>query len=95
MGDERFLTVRAGLPLPARLGVSLQVKAYHAGRNEYRRAATASTGVFVLYAVPGLRWKAPGGVGLYANTQVPVFQHVNENQLGVRLVTQLGLSRSF
>ena len=94
-GDELFLTSRASRRVAGPVTATLQAKAYRAARNVFLGQPSPSTGTLAVYVGPGLRWAAPGAVGVYANVQIPVYQHVNESQLAVHTVLQLGLSRTF
>jgi hypothetical protein len=95
IGDEAILTLRVGRPVVRRLTATVQVKGWGAARNVYRGQASPSTGGVVLYVAPGLTWMTPLGAVLYGTVQLPVYQKLNESQLGTRCVTLLDLARSF
>jgi hypothetical protein len=95
VGDEAFLAAVAVRPLTSSLSGTFQVKGYHARRSEFMSQELPSTGASVVYCAPGLRWRGPGTVSFYGSVQVPVYQHVNEGQLGVRSIVTLGISRTF
>jgi hypothetical protein len=94
-GDEAFVVASAGRALHGSLAATLQLKASQAGRNRFLGIASTSTGATVVYAAPGLRARLPGGLGVYGNVQLPVYQHVNEGQLAIDAVLQAGVSRTF
>jgi hypothetical protein len=95
MGDEAILSVRGSRQILRGLAASAQLKAWRGLRNVYRGQASPSTGGTAFSIAPGLRWATPRGVGLYGTVQVPVYQRVNEAQLGNGLVALLGATRSF
>ena len=83
MGDEACVTARVGRPVAGPLSASLQAKAYHVGRNRFLGRSSRSTGSTVdqpraRTALSG----CPAGWPSTAACSVPVFQHVNEGQLG-------------
>lgn len=95
MGDEAYVTARVARPIAGPLSASLQAKAYHVGRNRFLGQSSLSTGSTTISLAPGLRFKLPGSMAVYGSVQLPVFQHVNEGQLGTTAVAQVGLSRRF
>jgi hypothetical protein len=95
MGDEAYVTARMARALAGPLIASLQAKAYHVGRNRFLGQSSLSTGATTVSLAPGLRLKLPAKMALYGSVQLPVFQHVNEGQLGTAAVAQVGLSRRF
>ncbi|MGI8998907.1 MAG: hypothetical protein ACR2GO_04295, partial [Candidatus Limnocylindria bacterium] len=94
-GDEAYALARLTRPVRGPVSAMLQGKAYHVGRSAFHGTASPSTGSFALTVAPGVRVQAPGRVALYAIVQAPVFQHVNETQLGTHAVFQVGMSRAF
>jgi len=94
-GDEAIATLGASRPLGGAVSASLQGKLFHKGRSTYRGTGVASTGTTVVYVTPGLRVRAPAGVGLYAFFQAPVYRYVNEAQLAPRYGWLVGVTRSF
>jgi hypothetical protein len=95
MGDEAWLIARATRPVAGRVSGTLQAKVFHVARSEFRGLASPSTGSTTFSLAPGVRVKLPARASLNASVQVPVFQHVNEGQLGTAAVVQVGVSRSF
>ena len=95
MGDEAYLVARAARPLRGPLSATLQAKAFHVGRSHFLGQPSPSTGSTTVSLAPGLRVTLPARAAVYASVAVPVFQHVNEGQLGTAAVVQLGISRSF
>ena len=95
MGDEAYVTARAARPIAGPLRVSLQAKAYHVGRSRFREQSSPSTGSQTITLAPGLIYRLPGRLVVYGSVQLPVFQHVNEGQLGMAAVAQVGVSRRF
>lgn len=95
MGDEAYVTARAARPVAGALSATLQAKAFLIGRSDFRGQSSSSTGSATITLAPGLRMKLPARAALYGSVQLPVFQHVNEGQLGTTAVLQLGISRSF
>ena len=94
-GDEAFLAATATRSVKGALAATLQLKASQSARNTYRGTPSTSTGSTALYVSPGLRTRIPGRLALFGNVQVPVYQRVNEGQLGVDVVLQVGVSRTF
>jgi len=95
MGDEAYLIARATRAVTGPVSASLQAKVFHVARSEFHGLASPSTGSTTISMAPGVRVKMPARASLYASVQVPVFQHVNEGQLGTAAVVQVGISRSF
>jgi hypothetical protein len=95
MGDEGYLTARVARALKGPLSATLQAKASHVGRGHFLGQASPSTGSTTISLAPGIRMKLPARAALYGSVQLPVFQHVNEAQLGTTAVFQVGISRAF
>lgn len=95
MGDEAYVTARVSRPVAGPLSASFQAKAYHVGRSTFLGQRSMSTGATMVSVAPGLGWKLPARMAVYGNIQLPVFQHVNEGQLGTSAVVQVGMSRRF
>jgi hypothetical protein len=95
MGDEAYVTTRVTRPVAGPLSASLQAKAIHVGRSHFLGQASSSTGSTTISLAPGVRLKLPARAALYGSVQWPVFQHVNEGQLGTTAVVQVGISRTF
>lgn len=95
MGDEAYVTARVARPVAGPLSASLQAKAYLVARNRFLGQPSLSTGSATVSLAPGLRLQLPASMAVYGSVQVPVFQHVNEGQLGTTAVAQVGLSRRF
>ena len=95
MGDEAYLVARAARPIRGPLGATLQAKALHVARSRFHGARSPSTGSTTISVAPGVTLKLPARASLYGSVAVPVFQHVNEGQLGTAAVVQVGVSRRF
>jgi len=95
MGDEAYITARVARPVAGPLSATLQAKGFHVGRSLFLGQASSSTGSTTISVAPGLRLRLPARAALYGSVQVPVFQHVNEAQLGTTAVAQVGITRSF
>lgn len=95
MGDETGVTLRTSRRITSRLTATALVKGWHGARNEYRGQASLSTGGLAVYVAPGLHFSAGRGAAFFASVQLPVYQRVNEMQLGSGLGLTLGVSRSF
>jgi hypothetical protein len=95
MGDEAYVTARVARRVAGPLSASVQAKAYHVGRSHFLGQPSPSTGSTTISLAPGLRWELPARVAAYGSIQWPVFQHVNEGQLGTAAVAQVGFSRRF
>lgn len=99
-GDETILglgvtrTLRA-VYSRASVSASVQVKAHFRGRSDYLDAPVPSTGSRMVIFSPGLRVTTPGGLGVYAYLQVPVYRHVNDVQLATRSSLLTGVSKGF
>jgi hypothetical protein len=53
------------------------------------------TGLTYLNVTPNLRINVPGGAALSFFAKIPVYQHVNEQQLAPRFDVLTGISKSF
>jgi hypothetical protein len=95
MGDEAYVTARVARPLAGPVTATLQAKAFHVGRSHFLGRASPSTGSTTISLAPGVRLRLPARSALYGSVQWPVFQHVNEGQLGTSAVVQVGVSRTF
>ncbi len=94
-GAESSLNAGVSFAPGARLTWSLQVNARWTGRDEYLGEQVPSTGAALVNLTPGLRITTGAGSSLYLFVQTPVFQDVNEAQLGPRRALMPGFSRSF
>jgi hypothetical protein len=74
---------------------SLQVKLFNQGRSELGSDPVPSTGATVVYLNAGLRYRSTEGVGLYGFVLAPVYQRVNDAQLGARFSMLFGISKAF
>jgi hypothetical protein len=97
--DYRFANtaiaaVTVGRPMGT-LTPSLQVKLFNQGRSELGNTPVPSTGATVVYLNAGLRYRSPEGVGLYGFALAPVYQQVNDPQLGARFSILFGISKAF
>jgi hypothetical protein len=95
MGNESMLILRGSRPLSGALSLTTQAKLWRANRNRYQDQLLLSTGGIAAYLAPGLSWKTPLGATVYGSIQFPLYQKVNELQLGMALATLFGVSRSF
>jgi hypothetical protein len=93
-GDDVTLQATAGRALARGLAATLQLKGQHERRNRFWGRPSSSTGGTLVTVAPGLRWRGPSGTAFYGAVQLPVYQYVNEGQLGVRAVLTLGVSLS-
>ena len=91
-GDDAYLLATLARRIAGPFGGAVTVKAQATGRNTFHGVPSASTGGRAVYVAPSLRWRAPGNVGLFATAQVPLYQHVNEGQLGARVIVSGGVS---
>jgi hypothetical protein len=91
-GDDAFVLATLARAIHGPLGAALSVKALHTGRSTFHGVASASTGGRAVYVAPSLRLRAPGNVGLFGTVHFPLYQHVNESQLGARVIFTAGLS---
>ena len=74
---------------------SLQVKLFNQGRSELGNTPVPSTGATVVYLNAGLRYRSAEGVGLYGFVLAPLYQQVNDAQLGARFSLLFGISKAF
>ena len=91
-GDDAFVLATLARGIHGPLGAALSVKALATGRSTFHGVASASTGGRAVYVAPSLRLRAPGNVGLFGTVHFPLYQHVNESQLGARVIFTAGLS---
>ena len=93
-GDDAYVLGTMVRPVWRGFAGALTVKAQATARSAFHGVDSASTGGRAVYVAPGLRWGGPRGVGLYANVQAPLYQHVNEGQLGAHVIVSTGVSVS-
>lgn len=93
-GDDAYLLGTVSRPVWRAFSGALTVKAQATARNTFHGAESASTGGRAVFVAPGLRWRGPRGLGVFASVQAPVYQHVNEGQLGARVIVSTGVSVS-
>jgi hypothetical protein len=74
---------------------SLQVKLFNQGRSDLGHTPVPSTGATVVYLNAGLRYRSAEGVSLYGYALAPVYQQVNDAQLGARFSLLFGISKAF
>jgi hypothetical protein len=99
-GDEAILglgVTRALRPVQSRtmVAASVQVKAHTRARSTYLGAPVPSTGGRMVILSPGLRLTTPGGLGVYAYLQLPVYSYVNDVQLTTRSSILTGITKAF
>jgi hypothetical protein len=94
-GDEVSLSSGVTGAFTRSLRWSLQLAARRTARDSFLGVRVPATGATTLNLVPGLRFRAPGGVALYAYAKLPVHQSVNESQLAPRLDVITGLVKGF
>ncbi len=80
--------------------LTLQTNFRHAPRDKGLITPTLvgqrpSTGGNFLYLTPGIRLQHSHGIAVYAFVQLPVYQHVNDQQLTSRYSIRMGLSQVF
>lgn len=95
IGDEAVVNLGASGQLGARAHWSLQVNARRAGRDRYLGEDVDSTGSTLVNLTPGIRIRGDSGSSYYGLVQIPVHQHVNEDQLAPRFGIVVGVSRTF
>ena len=90
-GDEAILIpgINRGW---GRVTAILQAKGHHLRRNTFNGRPTASTGATIASLIPALVVRGPAGTAISSSVVVPVFQHVNEQQLALRTVLTVGVS---
>ncbi len=91
-GDDAYALATVARPVAGPFGAAFTLKAQATRRSTFHGEPSASTGGQAVYAAPSLRWRGPGGVGVFATVQAPLYQHVNEGQLGARVIVSAGLS---
>ncbi|HET9317812.1 MAG TPA: hypothetical protein VFQ51_19615, partial [Vicinamibacteria bacterium] len=99
-GDEAIAGLgltRALRPMGSKtmVAASVQVKAHFRGRSTYLDAPVPSTGGRMVILSPGLRLTMPGGLGIYAYLQLPVYSYVNDAQLSTRSSILTGITKGF
>jgi hypothetical protein len=97
--DYRFANTAIAAVTVARpmgtLTPSLQVKLFNQGQSDLGSTPVPSTGAAVAYLNAGLRYRSTEGVGLYGFVLAPVYQRVNDAQLGARFSILFGISKAF
>jgi hypothetical protein len=92
--NQAIAAVTVGRPMGT-LTPSLQVKLFNQGRSELDNTPVPSTGATVVYLNAGLRYRSAEGVGLYGYALAPLYQRVNDAQLGARFSVLFGISKAF
>ena len=75
-----------------RVTAILQAKGQRLQRNTFNGRATPSSGATIASVIPALVVRGPAGTAFSSSVVVPVFQHVNEQQLALRAVLTVGVS---
>jgi hypothetical protein len=81
--------------LTDRFSLMLQLNAIFKGRDAGINAEPDNSGGRSWFLGPGMSYAVAQDVRVYGFVQVPVYQHVNGVQLGLRPATVLGLSAKF
>jgi hypothetical protein len=95
IGDEIVAGIGASRQIGNRLHGSLQVNARRTGRDRFLGGEVPSTGSTYVNVTPGFRFRTGSGATVYGLVQLPVHQHVNEDQLAPRIGLLAGVSRTF
>jgi hypothetical protein len=74
---------------------SLQIKLVQQAHSWLVDSAVPSTGTATVYANAGLRYRSAQGISLYAHLLLPIYRHVNDEQLAPRHSLLIGLSKTF
>jgi hypothetical protein len=94
-GDETIATLGARRTLRGPVDVALQVKAMDKGRSAFHGEAVASTGGRYVYLTPAVHVRLGARGAAYAFLPLPVYRHVNDQQLAPRRGLVVGFSRTF
>lgn len=95
IGNEAIVNAGFDRKLRGRATWSLQLNARWTRRDAFLGENVPSTGATLVNLTPGLRLSTATGVSFYLFAQAPVFEHVNEAQLGPRGGVVLGVSKLF
>lgn len=93
IGDEASLGVGVRFSAGRKLRPSLQLNWRSAARDTLGGEEVPSTGVREIAITPGVLCRMSDGVTLYGHLQIPVHQHVNEEQLARGTALLLGVNR--
>jgi hypothetical protein len=93
-GDDFVAQASASRLVGRGVAATVQLKGQHLRRNRFWGQPSPSTGGTLATVSPGLRWRGPAGTAVYGAVQLPLYQYVNEGQLGVRTVLTMGVSFS-
>lgn len=93
-GNSTVLNAGLTYQLTSRIGLSGQLNARFAERDEFIGADVPSTGSTMVYLTPGIRLQSSDNTEFYVHVQLPVYQEVNEVNLAPNYGLQLGLSHS-
>jgi hypothetical protein len=94
-GDETIATLGARRALRGPVDVALQVKAMDKGRSAFHGEPVASTGGRYVYLTPAVHVRLGARGAAYAFLPLPVYRHVNDQQLAPRRGLVVGFSRTF
>ena len=94
-GDETIAAVTASRAVSSAVVASLQLKSGHRGRDDCLEQAVPSSGWSYVAVVPGARVRVARGLWLYGFVQFPLYQYVNEFQLGSSVMALTGISKTF
>jgi hypothetical protein len=93
IGAEAVLNIGLDRRLRGHATWSAQFNSRWSARDEFVGLRVPSTGATFVNFTPGLRLAASSGVSVYAYAQIPVYEHVNESNLGPRGGILLGISK--
>jgi len=98
-GDQTLLNIGLNYLLAEKVSLSAQVNTRIVGRDHFKtdegRTGVSSTGGTYVNLTPGIRLQASDRLGLYTFVQIPVYQHVNEENLVARYGLALGATYTF
>ena len=77
------------------VSATVQLKGHNRARSQFEGGPVPSTGETSFHVVPGLRLDTADRASLYLFVQVPLYRHVNEQQLAASLSVMTGFSKSF
>ncbi len=95
IGDDRRLDGGLVHRLKDTFAVSVQANVRSTGRDDYRGDGVGSTGFTQVSVTPGISLGNPADLSAYLFLQLPVYQDVNEAQLGASLGVLVGVSKAF
>jgi hypothetical protein len=94
-GHEALVAAGVSRRLFGNITGSLQLKGHYRGRAQFMAQDVPSTGETSAHLAPGLRVDMEDRASVYVFAQVPLYRHVNEQQLAATFSVICGFAKAF